>query len=164
MPRVGVANPSSISSEISTDRASGSRPLVIVHHPGRLAGVTPGRLMGHSHAGNLAGVKPWRVVCINGGLIESRGKPVVKKRRGGTNVSRRFAASKQHRYHMSAPAKPSGGKSSLPSGVPPYQIPQRCTPEITPLIYPTMLTGGRIFLLPVHICGYHRWLQEMPCL
>lgn len=67
-PRVSVANPSSISSEISSDGAGGGKPLVIVHHPGRLAGVTPGRLMGHFHAGDLAGAKPF---CMSrgGGLL-----------------------------------------------------------------------------------------------
>lgn len=80
---VGVANPSSISSEISSDRASGSKLLVIVYHPGRLARGTPGRLMGRSHVGDLAGVKPWRVLCMNGVLIEWGGKPVVTRTRGG---------------------------------------------------------------------------------
>lgn len=81
-PCVGVANPSSISSEISSDSAGGSKLLVIVYHPGRLACGTPGRLMGRSHAGDLAGVKPWRLLCMNGGLIGWGGKPVVTQGQG----------------------------------------------------------------------------------
>lgn len=62
--RFGVASSSSLPSEISSDRASSTKLLVIIYHPSRLAHRAHGRLMGHPHAGDLAGVKPRPVVCM----------------------------------------------------------------------------------------------------
>lgn len=80
-PRVGVATPSSLPSEISSDRASSTELLVIIYHPSRLARATHTRLMGHPHAGDLAGVKPWRVVCMIGDL-RNEGEGLSLKREG----------------------------------------------------------------------------------
>lgn len=78
-----------------------------------------------------------------------------------SNAFRHFAASEQDWCHLCAPAKASGGKNSFPS---------RNPSEMYTRDYPINISnyahlGGRggVFLLPVHICRYHRWLQEMPC-
>lgn len=174
-PGVGVANPSSISSEISSDRAGGGKLLVIVYHPGRLACGAPRRPMGsfscwgpgwsealasplHEWRPGRMGRKACHYTETRGGWGWGWG--------GGVGVASNafgcFAASNQHRCHIRAPAKASGGKNSLPSRNPS----EMCTRDypINRSNYAHWGGGGEAISLPsAQRGGYHRWLQEMPC-
>ena len=153
---LGVAAPSSLPSEISSDRASSTELLVIIYHPGRLAHATRGRLMGHPHAGDLAGVEP-RTSCPHDWSAEKwRGGPVIKKR-GGTllihlssRLAGRISAADSFDMVLAHLRRPPEERTGLLRGVP-RQLPRRCTQEITPLIYPTTHRRG-CNAPPLHIC------------
>lgn len=175
-PGVGVANPSSISSEISSDRAGGGKLLVIVYHPGRLACGAPRRPMGSFS-------------CWGPGWSEALASPLHEWRPG--RMGRKACHYTETRggwgwgcdggvgggllMHLAAsPLQTSTGVTYTHLQKPQeertafqVEIPQRCAPEITPLIDPTMLTGGEggeaISPPSAQLGRYHRWLQEMPC-
>lgn len=111
---------------------------------------------GRSPAGDLAGAKPWRLLCMNGGpgrMGEESLSLHRDKRRlgvgGGVGGGGGGGGGRLLMHLAASPLQTSTGVTYAHLQKPQeertafqVEIPQRCAPEITPLIDPTMLTGG----------------------